>query len=116
MRFSADTALYEELGQVLLQLGVDAKDPMARAGFLVHGFELETEFQGTWRAVFRGFEVSDGAMRYRNDYLSMNIPSAFTLFRYAGDYQAAQTVAAICPEAFTSHGLRAWREAIAGLL
>ncbi len=109
-------SMYEELGQTLLKLSMDAKNPTDRAGLLAHGFVLETEFQGTWRPVFRGFEVNGSAFRLGAGYLAMEIPSAFTLFKNAGDYEAAQTVAAMCPEAFTSHGLRGWRTAIAGLL
>jgi hypothetical protein len=109
-------SLYEELGQHLLGLGNRATDPGDRAGFLVHGFELETTFDGTWRTTPRGYEIADGSLRSSDSYLSMNISSAFTLFRRAGDYQAAQTVAVMCPEAFTSYGLRGWKAAVAGLL
>jgi hypothetical protein len=109
-------SLYEEFGQHLLGLGSRATDQEEREAFLVHGFELETTFDGTWRAVAHGLEVDDGSLRYGGDHLSMNISSAFTLFRRAGDYQAAHAVIEMCPEAFTSHGLRGWKAAIAGLL
>jgi hypothetical protein len=109
--------LYEELGQQLLRMAEHTTDPATRAGVLVQGFTLETRFDGFWRPIFDGTEVDGSGTRYGNDSLSIEVPSAFTLFRRAADYEAAEAAASMCPdEAFTSPGLRGWRIAIGGFL
>jgi hypothetical protein len=41
--------LQEELAERLINISDNSDDPRARAGFLVRGFQLETDFAGTWR-------------------------------------------------------------------
>ncbi len=108
--------LEEELAQRLLRLADEAGDASARAGFLVQGFHLETDFGGTWKLEFPGFEVDRNVIRFGGSSLVLTIPSAFRLFVYGSDYFAADTVARACPEAFTSYGLRGWKAAVAGFL
>jgi hypothetical protein len=109
-------ALDEELAQRLLRLADQTRDRGARAGFLVQGFRLETDFAGTWRPEFPGFEVHDNAIQLGGSSIVLNIPSAFHLFVGGSDYFAADAVARACPEGFTSHGLLGWKAAVAGFL
>jgi hypothetical protein len=84
--------LNEELAQALLEVGQQKTDAAARAGFLVHGFRLETDFQGAWPPDFPEAEVRDGATLYNVQSITITIPSAFQLSVRAGDYFAANTV------------------------
>jgi hypothetical protein len=49
--------LNEELAQALLQVGGRETGSTARAGLLVRGFRLETDFQGAWRPDFPEAEI-----------------------------------------------------------
>ena len=109
-------ALNEELAQRLQRLADQTNDREARAGFLVQGLRLETDFAGNWKPEFPGSEVRDGAMFFGPSSLVLNVPSAFHLFVRGSDYFAADTVAQACPEGFTSHGLLGWKAAVAGFL
>jgi hypothetical protein len=108
--------LREELAQRLLELAEEATEDEARAGFLVRGFHLETDFGGTWRPEFPEFEVDSGQIAFGVGSLVLNIESAFRTLVRVGDYFAADSVARRCPEAFTAYGLRGWRAAVAGFL
>jgi hypothetical protein len=105
-------ALNEELAQRLQRLADQTNDREARAGFLVQGLRLETDFAGNWKPEFPGSEVRDGAMFFGPSSLVLNVPSAFHLFVRGSDYFAADTVAQACPEGFTSHGLLGWKAAL----
>jgi hypothetical protein len=109
-------ALDEELAQRLRQLAAQTRDQGARAGFLVQGLRLETDFAGAWKPEFPGSEVHDGAIAFGPSGLVLNVPSAFHLFVRGSDYFAADAVAQACPEGFTSHGLLGWKAAVAGFL
>lgn len=108
--------LYEEFAERARQLARAEASESARAGLLVRGFELETDFSGQWSARFPDFEINATATRFGPRSLILTIPSAFQLFVRAGDYVAAHSIAAECPKAFTSHGLRGWRAAVAGFV
>jgi hypothetical protein len=109
-------ALQEELAERLIHIADKTDDPRARAGFLVRGFQLETDFEGTWRPEFPAVGIDSGAMMTGPDSIVLMMSSAFRLFARGGDYVAADSVARACPEAFTSHGLRGWRAATSGYL
>jgi hypothetical protein len=109
-------ALREELAQRLIQLATEATEDEARAGFLIRGFRLETDFAGTWRPEFPEFELDSGQIAFGIGSLVLNIESAFRTLVRVGDYVAADSVARKSPEAFTSFGLRGWRAAVAGFL
>jgi len=108
--------LREELAQRLLVLADEATEDEPRAGFLIRGFRLETDFGGTWRPQFPEHEVDSGLIIFGVGSLVLNIESAFRILVRAGDYFAADAIARKCPEAFTSYGLRGWRAAVAGFL
>jgi hypothetical protein len=109
--------LNEELAQMLLQIGQQETDATARAGFLVRGFRIETDFQGAWRPDFPEAEVRDGTTLYNVQSITITIPSAFQLLVRAGDYFAANAVIQVSPpEAFNSPGLRGWCAAVRGFL
>jgi hypothetical protein len=109
-------ALQEELAERLIHIADSTDDPRARAGFLVRGFQLETDFGGTWRPEFPEVEIDSGGMMILPASVVLMMPSAFRLFVRGGDYVAADSVARSCPEAFTSHGPRGWRAAVSGYL
>jgi hypothetical protein len=108
--------LDEELAQRLLRLADRTRDPGARAGFLVQGLRLETDFAGTWKPEFPGSEVHGNAIAFGISSLVLNVPSAFQLFVRGSDYFAADAIAQARPEGFTSHGLLGWKAAVAGFL
>lgn len=108
--------LDEELAQRLLCLADQTSDRGARAGFLVQGLRLETDFAGIWKPEFPGSEVHGGTIAFGPSSLVLNVPSAFHLFVRGSDYFAADAVAQACPEGFTSHGLLGWKAAVAGFL
>jgi hypothetical protein len=109
-------ALEEELAQRLIHIADQADDPLARAGFLVRGFRLETDFGDAWRPEFPESEVDHDLIMTTLESLALMMPSAFRLFVLSGDYVAADSVARACPEGFTSHGLNGWRAAVTGFL
>ena len=108
--------LQEELAERLISIADNSDDPRARAGFLVRGFQLETDFGGTWRPEFPEVEIDSGGMMIGRASVELMMPSAFRLFVRGGDYVAADSVARACPEAFTTPGLRGWRAAVSGYL
>lgn len=83
--------LNEELAQALIQIGQLETDATARAGFLVRGFRLETDFQGTWRSNFPEAEV-DGTTLYSAQSITITIPCAFQLLVRSGDYFGASAL------------------------
>jgi hypothetical protein len=91
-------ALDEELAQRLRRLADQTRDQGSRAGFLVQGLRLETDFAGAWKPEFPGSEVHDGAIAFGPSGLVLNVPSAFHLFVRGSDYFAADAVAQACPE------------------
>jgi hypothetical protein len=109
-------ALREELAQRLIQLAAKATEDEARAGFLIRGFRLETDFVQMWRPEFPEFELDSGQIAFGVGSLLLNIESAFRTLVRVGDYVAADSIARKSPEAFTSYGLRGWRAAVAGFL
>lgn len=108
--------LQEELAQRLIELAEATRDPAARAGYLVRGVRLSTDFSAEWRLDFPAFEVAHGAREFSAHGFTLNIPSAFRLLIRVSDYEAAGMVAEAAPEALDSPGLRGWRAAIAGFL
>jgi hypothetical protein len=109
-------ALNEELAQRLLALAAETEEERARAGLLVRGFRLATEYRGRWDPEFVESEIDSGVIQYSVGSLVLNISSAFHIFVRGGDYLAADSIVQTCPEAFTSYGLRGWRAAVAGFL
>ena len=108
--------LEEELAERLMHIADNTDDPRARAGFLVRGFQLETDFGGIWRPEFPDVEIDSGGMTFGRSSVVLMMSSAFRLFVLGGDHIAADSVARSCPEGFTSHGLRGWRAAVSGYL
>jgi hypothetical protein len=70
-------ALQEELAERLMYIADNTDDPRARAGFLVRGFQLETDFGGTWRPEFPEVEIDSGGMLIGCASVVLMMPSAF---------------------------------------
>ena len=109
-------ALQEEMAEQFILISDKTNDPRARAGILVRGFQLETDFGGTWRPEFPEVEIDSSGMMIEPGSVVLMMPSAFRLFVRGGNYVAANSVARACPEAFISHGLRGWRAAVSAYL
>lgn len=109
-------SLDEEIAQLLLQMADSADDVSVRAGYLVRGFHLTTDLEGSFVPEFPAFEIRGMGMGWTEDTVTLTIQSAFQRFVAISDYDAADTVAQSCPDAFTSPGLQGWRTAIQGLL
>ncbi len=109
--------LGDELAQVLLRLGNETRDPVGREGFLVRGFILHTDMEGSWSSEFPDLEIRGTSTGRTGDgQLTLTVHSAFRHFIDSGDYMAAADVARQVPGAFTAPGLRGWRAAVSGLL
>lgn len=110
-------ALESELAQSLVQLAETSQDQATREGYLIRGFHLVTDFEGTWMTEFPKFEIHGTGMSGPGaGSLLLTVQSAFQRFVNIGDYIAAHNLAIKCPEAFTTHGLQGWRAAVTGLL
>jgi hypothetical protein len=112
----ATRALDAELAQLLLELGEAADDANKRAAYLVRGFHLLTDWEGTWTPEFPDFEIRGTGMGWGSEAIRLTIQSAFHRFVSMSDYAAADQVADSCPDAFISPGLRGWRAAVRGSL
>jgi len=110
-------ALESELAQSLVQLAKVSPDQAAREGYLIRGFHLVTDFEGTWTTEFPKFEIhGTGMSGPGTGSLLLTVQSAFQRSVSIGDYVAADNIAVKCSEAFTTHGLLGWRVAVKGLL
>ncbi len=112
----AARALQEELAERLRQLGFGEENFAPRAGFLVRGFTLATDFDGTWRPEFPEREVEGSTIQHGGGWSTFEIPSAFRTFVRVGDYRAAAEIADSIPDVFATPGLKGWRAAVQGLL
>jgi hypothetical protein len=83
----AVSALQEELAERLIHIADNTDDPPARAGFLVRGFKLETDFGGTWRPEFPEVEIDSGGMMLGRASVVLMMPSAFRLFVRGGAHR-----------------------------
>jgi hypothetical protein len=106
-------SLWEELGQRLLTCYGNSSHA---ENYLVRGILLESDLQRDWEPSFPIFEVRWGEERRGKGVVTINLPSAFHLFVALGDYQGAQAVIELCPDAFTTPGLRGWRAAVRGFV
>jgi len=110
-------SVQRKLAEHLVRLANLTDDAQARAGFLIRGFRIKTDFEGAWYADFPGDEVrgystsSDGS-----GSITLTVPSAFGLYISCCDYQAADSLSRTCPDGFTSPGVRGWRAAVRGCL
>lgn len=112
----AARGLDEERGERMRYLGEHEEDARARAGFLVRGLHVATDFDGTWRSEFEDFEIEGNHTLFGGDWIKLGLESAFTIFIKAGDYRAAANIAEMAPDVFTTPGLRGWRAAVHGFL
>ena len=112
----ATRALDSELAQLLLELGEASDDANARAAYLIRGFHLVTDLDGTWTPEFPDFEIRGTSIGWDPGSLRLTIQSAFHKFVSMSDYAAAAQVAESYPDAFVSPGLRGWRAAVRGSL
>ena len=109
--------LESELIQSLVRLAEATSDQATREGYLIRGFHLVTDFEGRWMEEFPRFEIhGTGMSGSGSGSLLLAVQSAFQRSINIGDYVAAQSFAAQCPGAFTTHGLLGWRAAVKGLL
>lgn len=112
----AARALDAELAQLLLELGEAVDDANAKAAYLVRGFHLITDWEGTWTSEFPDFEIRGTGMGWDLESVRLTVQSAFHKLVSMSDYAAADQVANSCPDAFISPGLRGWRAAVRGSL
>jgi hypothetical protein len=112
----ATRALDTELAQLLLELGEATDDANTRAAYLVRGFHLTTDWEGTWTPEFPDFEIRGTGIGWSPESVRLTVQSAFHKFVSMSDYAAADQVALSCPDAFASPGLRGWRAAVRGSL
>jgi hypothetical protein len=104
------------LGELAQRLVTCFRASPERDNYLVRGVIIETDLAGTFEAELTDHEVSWGVTSGGTWGLQFHVPSAFTLFRYLGDYDLAQQVIDLCPDAFTTPGLRGWKAAVRGLI
>jgi hypothetical protein len=76
--------------------------------YLVRGFNISTDLDGKWAMQFPLYEVSLGSEQGGAE-LILNIPSAFHLFVFDGDWQGAHQIIKMRGDAFTTPGLHGWR-------
>jgi hypothetical protein len=99
--------LTEELAQRLLVCFSDSPDA---DGFLVRGVEISTDLADEWLVSTPDYEVNPAVER-SGARLTLNLPSAFWLFRSLGDYEGAKAIIDQRPSAFVSPGLLGWKAA-----
>jgi hypothetical protein len=109
--------LGSELAHILYELGMEAEEALAKDGFLIRGLLLTTDLEGTWTAHFPEVEIQGTVVMGSPTAgpITLTVESAFQHYVEVSDYTAAQGLANLRPEAFTTHGLRGWRSAVAGL-
>ncbi len=83
---------------------------------LVRGAWVQTDLQDRFDIVVPAREVDWGVESSGPGFYQFAIPSPFQLFIETADYAGAVRIASLCPEAFTTPGLRAWRAAARGFL
>jgi hypothetical protein len=105
-------SLLEELAQRLVTCFQNHPD---RTGFLVRGVIVETDLVHRFEAQLTEHEVDWSITTGDRSMLRLRLPSAFTLLNYLGDYELANQVVDLCPDAFTTPGLRGWRSVVQGL-
>jgi len=81
--------------------------------YLVRGVQITTSLDGEWGTRFPAHEVPVG-VETREGGVLLNIPSSFHYRVKQRDWTAAHDIIALCPHAFTSNGLRAWRSVAIG--
>lgn len=87
-----------------------------RENYLVRGFIVETDFENRFELEFPDYEVDWAVSSGGLFGLRFHLPSAFSLFRYLGDYELTKQIVDDCPDAFTTPGLRGWRAAVEGIV
>lgn len=103
--------LYEELGHRLMAHYAESPEI---ENYLVKGVILKTDLQGNWEPLFPDYEVQWGVEKYSKQVIEFNLPSAFHIFVNLCDYQGAEKIIELCPDAFISPGLRGWKAAVRG--
>lgn len=76
--------------------------------YLVRGIVITTDLDGMWTVHFPAYEVPLGIEQLGQE-LVLNIPSAFHLFAFDGDWQGAHEIAKERTGAFSTPGLKGWR-------
>ncbi len=76
--------------------------------YLVRGFVISTDLDGKWAMQFPLYEVPLGSEQGGAE-LNLNIPSAFHLLVFDGDWQGAHQIIKRRADAFTTPGLNGWR-------
>jgi hypothetical protein len=81
--------------------------------YLVRGIHIATNRDGYWETIFPEYEVRLGFEQTGSNLL-LNISSAFNAFVSNREWQAANEIINLCPNAFTSPGLKGWRAVTLG--
>jgi hypothetical protein len=112
-RMSSSTRV-RELGTELAQrLLVNFKEAEHADSYLVRGIVLVTDRDGYWETRYPDCEVPLGVEEPGIELL-LNIPSAFRLFVSNGEWAPAYEIAKSRQQAFTTSGLRGWRNVTIG--
>jgi len=77
--------LGSELAQILARLGNDVEDISAREGFLIRGFLLTTDLEGSWSTSFPEVEIQGTSMSGGMLPITITVESAFRHFRRRAD-------------------------------
>ena len=103
------------LGELTQRLFTRFRSSPERGDYLVRGVVVRTDLLDAFTVQFVELEVKWGYSSFGPGFADLSIPSAFTLALQLVDYRLAQQIADLCPEAFTTPGLRGWRAAVRGL-
>jgi len=77
------------------------------SNYLVRGIVIVTDLDGKWDVQFPAYEVPMD-VEQRGQELILNIPSAFHLFTFDGDWQGAHKIVLEHAIDFTTPGLKGW--------
>jgi hypothetical protein len=106
-----------DLGTELAQRLINHKENSIHLeNYLVRGYYLSTDLEGNWEASFPSDDSHWAEELWGNGMVVFTIPSAFSLFLAAADYQGANAVIERCPEAFTTPELKGWKAAVQGFV
>jgi hypothetical protein len=107
------TQLQSELAQRLIECFSTSEQ---RDNFLVRGVVIHTDLVRRFEVECPDYEVDSSTEMWIPGVLDVHLPSAFTLFLRLDDYVAAGEVIRLCPHAFSTPGLVAWKAVVRGIL
>jgi hypothetical protein len=104
------TVRVREINSELAQQLLDRYRSSVNAdNYLVRGIVIVTDRDGHWETRFPEYEVPAEVESPGPSELTLHIPSAFRLFVYNREWNAAYEIARLCENAFTTPSLTGWR-------